>query len=111
MPSVVQIDDIEEGMVLAEPIVNSFGQTLINSGIELKDNHIRVLKTWSIRSVTIKEDENEEEVEITKEMIILAQKKVAERVFWKPRTDEEKDMYKSVVLHFAKNISTNDEEE
>jgi hypothetical protein len=111
MPNIIQIDDIKEGMVLAQPIVNSFGQTLINSGIELKETHIRVLKTWSVRSVTIKEDESEEEVEITKEMILLAQKKVAERVSWKPRTEEEKDMYKAVVLYYAKHLTTNTIEE
>jgi len=111
MPSVVQIDHIKEGMVIAKPIVNSFGQTLINSGIELNENHIRVLKTWSIHTVTIKENDNDEEVEITKEMIALAQKKIAERCLWQPRTEEEKDMYKSVVLYFAKSITYMNEEE
>lgn len=111
MPNVITIDAVEEGMILVEPIVNSFGQTLINSGVELKDNHIRVLKTWNIKSVTVKEDENEEEVEITKEMILLAQKKLADRVLWNPRNEEEKDMYKAVVMHFAKNLYSKNKEE
>lgn len=111
MPNLITIDKIKEGMILVEPIVNSFGQTLINSGVELKENHIRVLKTWNIKSVSIKEDDSEEEVEITKEMIMMAQKKIAGRVQWKPRNNEEKDMYKAVVLHFAKNLSTKTKEE
>ncbi len=111
MPNIIQIDKVQKGMVLAEPIVNSFGQTLISSGIEIKDNHIRVLKTWNVRSVIVKEDENEEEVEITKEMILLAQKKLSERVLWNPRTEEEKDLYKAVVTYYAKNLSEKMQEE
>ena len=105
MPSIIQISDIEEGMILAEPLVNSFGQTLINSGVVLKKNHARLLKTWNIQTVCVKKDEDEEEVEISKEMIINAQKKLAERILWKPRNENERDMYKTVVLHFAKIMS------
>lgn len=105
MSDIININEIEEGMILAEPIVNSYGQTLINSGVVLSKNHIRLLKTWNIQTLFIKKDENEEEVEISNEMIINAQKKLAERVIWNPRNEIERDLHKNVVLYFAKKSS------
>lgn len=103
----VAVDNLEEGMVLAEALTNSFGQTLMPAGTSIKANHIKILKTWNIRLVKIKSDENEEEIKISKEMIALAQQKIIERLTWKPTSNEEKQLFQIGVFQTALNLSQN----
>lgn len=58
------VEELEEGMVLAEDIKGSQGNLLLTAGVSLTDKHIRVMKTWGISMVEI---EGEEEVAYTPE--------------------------------------------
>lgn len=106
MPRVITYDKITEGMVLAEPIINNYGQTLLPAGVELKASHIRILKTWNIRLVKVKGDNTEAlEYQISPEMISNAQDILSKRMTWKPRNAAEMDMFKCGVIYLA-NIMT-----
>lgn len=54
MFKIVIIDEIEEGMVTAEPILNKIGQMLIAKDTILHSNQLKMLKLWGIKQVSIK---------------------------------------------------------
>jgi hypothetical protein len=101
----VLISNVEEGMVLAESLTNSFGQILMPAGTTIKQNHLRVLKTWNIRSIKVKSEENEEDIVINKELIKLAQAEIAKRLNWLPKIEQEKELYRIGVFQTALNLS------
>lgn len=100
----VAVDNLIDGMILAEPLTNSFGQTLMPAGTIIKSNHIKILKTWNIRIIKIKSDENESEVKISPEIIKIAQDKLIARMHWKPTEEEEKQLFKIGVFQAALNL-------
>ncbi|MFW5701735.1 MAG: hypothetical protein ACOCX7_02180 [Bacteroidota bacterium] len=104
MAEIVQIDQIEEGMVLAEPIVNNFGQTLLPADIELSSKHVNILKTWNIRSVTVKGDATQEDFTLSEELRAKAKEHLAGRMKWEPRDKFEKELYKMGIVHVARYI-------
>ncbi len=93
MAKEVFIDDVDEGMQLAQPVINTFGQVLIPAGAVLKNNHITLLKTWSIESVKIAVEESEEQ-DIPEEIKELALDLIVKRLKWRPENDFEIDLIK-----------------
>ena len=110
MAQTILIENIEEGMIIAEPILNKFGQTLVPSGATLTDNHKVILKTWNIKAVTIKSDENEEVVEISDELRELALEKLKPKILWEPRNAIENNLLQIGILHTAKRILNKDKD-
>ena len=104
MANTILVEKIEEGMIIAEPILNKFGQTLIPSGAVLTDNHKVILKTWNIKTVTVKSDDNEEEIEISDELRALASESIDKRMRWEPRNAIENNLVHIGIIHAAKKI-------
>lgn len=105
MPRTVNFDKIEEGMTLAEPIVNNFGQTLLPAGVKLSKNHMRILKTWNIRIINVQSDDSDEdEIKVTPEVLILAKEQLMKRMQWKPKNALELDLFKCSITHLAQSI-------
>lgn len=52
----VALADIEAGMVLVEPAENHQGQVLLPRGAVIARKHLRVFKTWGVRSIEIEGD-------------------------------------------------------
>ncbi|MBM2817206.1 MAG: hypothetical protein HW421_3968 [Ignavibacteria bacterium] len=104
MGQVVAIDDIEDGMILSEPVINSFGQTLIPSGATLAVRHINMLKTWNIQGVSIKGDETEENFELSEELKTICIEKLSEIVKWMPRNENEEDLYNMGIQSVLRTI-------
>jgi hypothetical protein len=102
MSITIPIENIEDGMVLSEPILNNYGQTLMQSGVNLSEKHKKILKTWNVRLVTVKSDDNEEEFQISPELKILAEERLSKRLKWKPRNSIERDFYQMGIIHTAK---------
>lgn len=94
-------------MIIAEALKNSFGQTLMPAGTLIKANHIKILRTWNIRLVKIKSDENEENIKINKEIIAIAKQKISERLTWEPTTTEENQLIQIGVFQEAIQLSQN----
>lgn len=105
MAKIVFTEQIKEGMVLSEPLLNNFGQTLMPSGTKLTERHKRILKTWNIMQVSIKSDNEEEEIEISAGLLNIAKERLATRVLWEPRTSQEEDMLRMATIHMARQIS------
>lgn len=53
LATVVSVDDLEAGMVLADEVRDQQGRLLMPSGTELTDRHLRAFQLWGILSVRI----------------------------------------------------------
>lgn len=104
MSTSISIDEIKEGMVLAGPVVNSFGQTLIPAGATLKPSHSNLLKTWNISQVSIKGDDSSDEIEITEEIRKIVLQKLQSRAKWIPESATEKDIFELGIITEAKKM-------
>jgi hypothetical protein len=51
---IVNIDDIQPGMLLAEAVRNHQDQLLLESGRRITEKSIRVFKSWGIRRINVK---------------------------------------------------------
>lgn len=59
----VSIDKLQEGMVLSGDLLNLNDELLLAAGTVLTGRHLRILKTWGVRTVPIVgADESSEEV-------------------------------------------------
>lgn len=106
MAKVISVDDIQEGMINAEPIVNRYGQTLLAAGVVLTQQHATFLKTWNIRTIKVSAGaEEEENSEISEEMRQLVLEKIGKRTTWRPRIPIEEDLFRVAVIHHAKRMS------
>ncbi|TAL66793.1 MAG: hypothetical protein EPN82_16870 [Bacteroidetes bacterium] len=92
MAEVVAANNIKIGMVVSEPVVNSFGQILISSGVEISEQHIKLLKMWNISCISIRTTDSEELEELTEEMINMGLERLTKRLMWQPRNANEKDL-------------------
>ena len=50
---VVSVYQLRPGMILASPVINFLGHTLLKPGISITEDHIVTLKTWGIKAVTV----------------------------------------------------------
>jgi hypothetical protein len=100
MPLSITVADIEDGMVLHNPIRNSSGQILLSAGMTLLKSHANILKTWNIYSLTVEGGEDEaNEVEITDNMKQKAKELLAERLTWTPSNEYEQEFYNLSLEH------------
>jgi hypothetical protein len=98
----VPLEELQSGMVLADPVLNRWGQILLNKGCKLTPRHISVLKTWGVARVAVGNiEEGSELPRIDQETLTRAQKKVEKRLLWEPRTDFEKEIIQLAVRHTA----------
>ncbi len=106
MAKVISIDNIEDGMILLEPVMNNYGQTLIGAGATLSAKHKNTFKTWNILTVIIQNDDSEdEEFAISEELMELARIRIKERMKWEPRNQFENELYDIGVYHLARQMS------
>ena len=110
MGLVLQLNElkaVEPGLILAEPVLNQFGQTLLPRGVELQSGHLKVLKTWGCKTVKVKEEGfPEKEAEVSPEVLDRALARVNWRLKWEPTTNLEKEIFqlavKRVIQKFLK---------
>ena len=102
MGTIITLEQIKDGMVVADPVVNNFGFTLIPSGTILSERHKRILKTWNVFTVSIKGDDFEEDFVISDELKAIAIERLSKRIKWEPRNKYEINLYNSAILRAAK---------
>ena len=104
MSKIVLIDSVEPGMILSEPVINNSGQILIGAESELNPRTIKVLKTWNIRSVTIKDNSKDENHEISEEILEIAKQKIYARINWEARNNNEFDLINTAIRFTAREL-------
>ena len=92
MPKTIQTSDLQEGMILKNPVVNKFGQVLLREGTELKLSHNRVLQLWGINFLTIEDTEETEAIVIDENIIAKSIEFIQHRMKWEPRNKHEMDL-------------------
>lgn len=108
MPKKVIIAEIEEGCVLAEPVINKFGQVLFGAGVTLEARHVRILKTWNIADVLVRDAGADVSAPvITQSVRGLAEERLSHRLTWTPRNVNEQDFVAMGVDHIAEQIAQN----
>ena len=53
----VEVGDLEEGMILGKDIKDRSGRTLLKADMELSEKHLKIFKTWGISHVEIQGDD------------------------------------------------------
>lgn len=101
MPSYVNIENVEEGMILAENLTNKFGQVMAKSGVEIKEIHIKMLKTWSIDGILVME-KNEKEIELSEKEKEKYLGLIHKKIGFVPSNNVEKDLSESILIHMLK---------
>jgi hypothetical protein len=95
----VNIEKIEDGMVLNEPVLNKHGQILLGKDIELKSKHIRILKSWNVQFVYIKKNDvsSENKTVISKELLKMAVLDLKKIIKWIPENKYEVNLINACV--------------
>ena len=57
----IAVDQAVPGMILDEPVRESFGRVLFPEGSEVTDKTIRMLKTWGVIEISIKRSDESEQ--------------------------------------------------
>ncbi len=104
MPKLVLQEDIKEGMVLALPVKNKFGQMLMTADTRVEDKHKKIFKVWGIEVIYIKEDGNEvQDFEYNEKDISEATTVLDKRLQWTPKNFNEEDLYKMALQQILEN--------
>lgn len=93
MPTYISIDEINDGMILSEAIINNFGQTLMPSGANLTQKHKVMLKTWNVSGVLIKSENGEDDETINPAILASMKAKVLAKANWTPRNRIEDEIF------------------
>ena len=93
----IKLEDAQDGMVLAEPILNNFNQTLLTMGTTLNPQKLRILRTWNIKLISVKSEDSDNEIEFSAEIIDVCKGKLEKRMLWKPRNNIELDLFQSAI--------------
>jgi hypothetical protein len=108
MGLVLQLNElkaVEPGLILAEPVLNQFGQTLLPRGVELQPRHLQVLKTWGCKTIKVhKEEFPEKEADVNSEVLDRALARVNWRLKWEPTTNLEKEIFQLAVNRVIQKI-------
>lgn len=104
MANYILVNEIKDGMILAEGIVNNFGQTLLPAGANLTEKHIKLFKTWNITGVMVKSNngEDDDDAELSPELVMKAKEKLKKRMTWSPRNNLEYDLFEMAVIKLVK---------
>jgi hypothetical protein len=103
MIKVIDIDQLKEGDILAEPLYNALGYILLPANAVICSNSLKLLKSLKIENVTIKNiDENNEDNTLTEEEIETFLKKILENLDWHPDNDYELELLKMAAIHKLK---------
>lgn len=101
---IIPIEKIEDGMILADPILNQFSQILIPAGTVLSDFHKKILIRWNINFVNIYSSEEDLEIDIDDKVLQEATNYVLNKILWTPSNDLENDIVFVASKHIAKKI-------
>ena len=104
MKKIKLIEDIVDGDVLGEPIINSFGLLLLPGGAPLNERHIRMFKMWNIKQVTVTMDVDNYASWLNDDLLEYAYKIFSGKCLWKPDNDFDLDLFNMGVVYEARKI-------
>ncbi len=94
----VPLENLEPGMVLAEPVLNRWGQILLIKGGTISSRHLAVLKTWGIQMVVIQQGEDPIKAPLVdQDLQNRALARIKKRLFWQPQSPIEEEIINLAV--------------
>lgn len=105
MGKTVLCEDIVDGMILAHPILNKFGQTILPVNASLQTKHAGLLKTWGVRTVVVKDEaQSEATMEISDDVRLLVLEQLKYTILWKPEHEFEHELFQMAFRTRAREI-------
>ena len=104
--ALIYIDDLTEGMILAEDLLTPTGRFVLAAGSALQNDHLKILKSWGIIEVAVDESslgaEYCQNLELSSEFVEQAERYLLDR-FVLHNLDQEpvSSLYRRVVSRFA----------
>ena len=102
MPKIVFINELKEGMELATPVKNKFGQVMLAENIKLEERHKNILLLWGIQSVFVKDNEEEVEQLFDDNAVSIAKELLTKRLKWNFRNYNEEEIYNLALSELLK---------
>jgi hypothetical protein len=109
MSLIITLEELEDGQILAEPLINRYGQTIMPAGAKLLKSYANKLKTWDITTISIVVSQAEElDLNIPDEVVKSATEIFLSRCPWKPENNYEKELINIGIYYTAKQIMKGD---
>ena len=107
--SLIYVDDLTEGMVLAEDLVTPTGRFVLAAGSPIQRDHLTIFKAWGIIEVAIAEsslgDDYSENLELNSEFVAQAENYLQQRFVLNDLEQEPiSSLYRYVVHSLAVNL-------
>jgi hypothetical protein len=103
MAARIPVEELNPGMVLAEPILNRAKKEVLSVGTTLTDSHVAAIKSWGLSFVTVQEETALSEIRPK------AVQRVKGRMRWEPSNPIEEEIYK-IALQRAEDLLLKKEE-
>ena len=91
MATRIQVEKLNPGMILAEPITTRSKKEVLSAGTKLTDSHIAAIKTWGLSFVTVQEET------VLSEIRPKALQRVKARMRWEPSNPIEEEIYQIAI--------------
>jgi hypothetical protein len=100
---IINCADISAGMSLANTVTNQYGQKLLSAGTILMENHVKLFKTWGIKSIAVETDEQEVPADLTVVLDFETKVLLKKRMNWTPMNEYEMELFNLAVQMISKN--------
>lgn len=105
---IIPVSEAMIGMVVANSIINSYGQTLLPDKSIIEEQHLKLFKIWGVDSVSIhRRDEAQDSSmqELTSSLLEQGLRRLRQHVKWNPRIPIEHNLFKTAIKILARAIS------
>lgn len=103
MNKTILLDDFEEGMELAVPLKNKFGQILLRANVKLEKKHKNLFRTWGIETLVIVSDEDGDDA-IDEALIAEAKQILSKKIAWTPKNNYEENLVQMCLDHITEKL-------
>ncbi|MDP3148619.1 MAG: hypothetical protein Q8N83_05760 [Ignavibacteria bacterium] len=98
MSRLVAIEKLVDGMETNQAVKNKFGQMLIPAKTQITETHKKVLRTWGITSIDIKDDSSSPpDLQPTDNQKTEGLELLYRRFSWFPRNANEEDLFEMLL--------------
>ena len=102
MNKLKDISELEEGDLLAEPLVSSNGTFLLPSGTPINNKQIKMMKMWNVKQVLIRMDLDNFDSWLNDDILLHAYRIFSVKCPWKPNNMYDEDLFQMGVIFEAR---------
>lgn len=102
MNKLKMITELEEGDVLAEPLVSNNGTFLLPSGTPINIKQIKMMKMWNVKQVLIRMDLDNFDSWLNDDILLHALRMFKSKCPWVPNNIYDEDLFQMGVIFEAR---------